>query len=215
MNDQRLRLRFLLISFPQWTSREESYGLQNHLETVVKTGEMYFLNKKLASRKRYEKARDKYTDMPAPDGQLEDFGGELLKDVRAERRQWAKVAEDHVPDPEAAAQIDSFCESMLAKGTTANADSWLGHDRHTLGEYTHAKSRSLVEKLKRAGAKQIHACDIDCYDDDENTGHLVVELPADPAARKSVFREIERLAAAQGYQADFDNGQRYAYVKLD
>jgi hypothetical protein len=191
-------------------------GITMEFNAGAKSGEMYFVNKKLVSRKRYEKARIEYADMPPPDAQLEDFGGELLKDVRAERQQRAKAANEHVPDAEAAAQTDAFCEAMLATGKRADAESWIESKNHTLGENSHSKSRNLIIKLRRVGAKGVHACDIDCYDDDqENTGHLVVELPNGTAARKAVLREVDRLASHQGFHGDVDNGQRYSYVKLD
>jgi hypothetical protein len=182
----------------------------------VKTGEMYFVNKKLASRNRYEKARAQYADMPCPDTEIEDFGGQLLKDVRAQRQQRARAARERIPDPGAAARIDEFCQSMLAAGKRADAESWIESKEHTLGEFSHVKSRNLVLELLRIGARRVHVCNIDHYDDNqENSGHLVVELPDDSEKRRLVFREIDRLLAAQGYDGNFDDGQRYAYVKLD
>ena len=205
----------------QVTSESHAYGMLDIGITIefnegVKTGEMYFAKQKLVSRKQYQKLRVEYADMPPPDAQLEDFGGDLLKDVRAERRQRAQAAKEHVADAEAAAQIDSFCESMLSTGKRADAESWIESKYHTLGEYSHTKSRNLIKKLKRVGATRMHVCEIDCYDDEqENTGHLVVELPDDSESRRAVFREVDRLASLQGFHGDFDNGQRYAYVKLD
>jgi len=203
------------------TSESHSYGMLDIGITIefnagVKTGEMYFVNKRLVSRKRYEKARAKYSDMPPPDCDLEDVGAEMLRGVQAERRQHAKASKEHVPDPNAAAQTDAFCRSMLETGKSADARTWIESIKHTLGEYPHSKSRKIVDKLIRLGAKRLHACDIDCYDNDqENTGHLVVEFPDDPESRKSLFREVDRLASLQGFQGDFDNGQRYVYIKLD
>jgi hypothetical protein len=203
------------------TSESHSYGtldigIRIEFNAGLKTGEMYFLKKRLISRKRYDKARAEYADMPPPDSGLEDFGAELLKDVQAERRQHAKASKEHVPDPNAAAQTDAFCRSMLETGKSADARTWIESTKHTLGEYPHSKSRKIVDKLIRLGAKRLHVCDIDCYDNDqENTGHLVVEFPDHPDTRKLVFREVDRLASLQGFQGEFDNDQRYAYVKLD
>jgi hypothetical protein len=202
-------------------SESHTYGMLDIGITIefhegVKTGEMYFVNKRLVSRKRYDKARADYADMPPPDSALEDFGAELVKDAQAERRQRAKVAKEHVPDADAAAKIDLFCQTMLTTGKQDDAITWIESRTHTLGEYSHAKSRNIVNRLMRVGAIRVHACDIDSYDDDqENTGHLVVEIPDESKARKSVFREIARLASLEGFDGDLDNGQRYAYVKLD
>ena len=78
-------------------SESHTYGMLDIGITIefhegVKTGEMYFVNKRLVSRKRYDNARADYADMPPPDSALEDFGAELVKDAQAERRQRAKVA---------------------------------------------------------------------------------------------------------------------------
>jgi hypothetical protein len=203
------------------TSESHSYGMLDIGITIefsvgVKTGEMYFVNKRLASRKRYDKARAKYSDMPSPDGDLEDVGAEMLRGVQAERRQHAAAAKEHVPDPSAAVQTDAFCRSMLETGRMAEARTWIESRDHTLGEYSHSQSRKIVDKLIRLGAKGLHVCDIDCYENgQENTGHLVVEFPDDPQNRKSLFREVDRLASLRGFQGEFDNGQRYAYIKLD
>lgn len=181
----------------------------------VKTEEMYFVKKKLASRKRYEKARLDYPDMPPADDQVEDLCGDLLKDLRAEQRRHAKLATEHVPNPKAAEKIDALCESLMAAGMRADAAEWVQVTNHTLGEYTNEKSRSLVKKLVRLGAKHVYACEIDRDDDEENTGNLVVELPDDQMARRNVLREVDRLASLQGLRGDLDEGQKYAYVKLD
>jgi hypothetical protein len=154
--------------------------------------------------------------MPAPDAGIEDLSGKIVKGARAERRQLAKAAKEHKPDPTEAARIDSFCETMLRTGRCADALDWITSKKHNVGELRRAKSLKLVEKLVRAGAKHLYACDIDQYDnDEENTGHLVIELPDSPTERRTILREVDRLAAKQGYRGDFENYQRYAYVKLD
>jgi hypothetical protein len=51
-----------------------------------KVDETYFVNKRMVSRKTYEKARVKYIDMPASDESLEDSGATLLRMVAAERK---------------------------------------------------------------------------------------------------------------------------------
>lgn len=181
----------------------------------VKSSEMYFVKQRLVSRKRYEKVRSEYTDMPPADGQLEDIGSDLAKAARQERQQQKKARDEHTPNPETAAQIDSFCETMLQTGIQADANQWLHSSGNTLGELSHTKSRNLVAKLLKIGACRVSACDIDQIDQHQNTGHLVVELPLEAASRKAVFREIDRLASLQGYRADLDNGQRFAYLKLD
>ena len=191
-------------------------GIEMHYHEGIKRTEIYFVNKRLASRKRYEKACADYSDMPPPDPSVDDFSGELLKAMSAERRQWSQAARNHIADPGEALKIDTFCRSMLKKGKTAHAEAWIKSAKHSLGELSHSKSCKLIDKLTQLGATQLHVCDIDEYGNgEENTGHIVIELPDDAKTRKALFREVGRLASKQGFQGEFDNGQQYAYIGLD
>src|SRR5262249_35065650 len=62
-------------------SEAHSYGLidisiTSHFSAGVKTAETYIINKRLVSRKRYDKARQGYADMPASDSNVHDVSGE-------------------------------------------------------------------------------------------------------------------------------------------
>ena len=202
-------------------SESHAYGLidisiQSHFSAGVKVSETYIVNKRLVSRKRYDQVREAYADMPPSDPNIEDVGAQLIKGMRDERREWGKAARSHVPDRAAAAKTDAFCQSMLEKGKTANALTWIKSKKHTLGELSHSRSRKIIERLAELGAKRVLVCDVDQYDNgEENTGQLVVDLPKDSVKRKSLFREVDRLAAKQGFRGEFDNGQQYVYVGLD
>lgn len=68
-----------------------SYGkldiaLQRMLEGGVKTAECYFANRRMVSRKTYEARRIAYPDMPPADTSVEDFGGNLMSELRAQQR---------------------------------------------------------------------------------------------------------------------------------
>jgi len=191
-------------------------ALQMEFVAGVKTEETYMLKRRLVSRARYEKARAEYPDMPAADDSLPDTCGEMVKLAAREQRDFRERAKAQQPNPAAAAQIDTFCEKMMADGQRADAASWVKSSQHTLGELSSRASRGLVGKLARLGCQQIHACKIDAYDDGhENTGHLVVELPTDAQARQAVLREVGKIAARNGFTGDPDAGQRYAYLMLD
>jgi hypothetical protein len=182
----------------------------------TKVGEMYVVKDRLASRKRYEQAREQFPDMPVPDSSLEDASAELIKAANKERRLRQRARKRHQPDPKSARQIDAFCLALMKRGKREDAVTWVKSSQNALGELSPAASQRLVEKLLRLGCRRIHACEIAVYDDGAaNTGHLVVELPAEAALRKAVLQEIDRLAAAQGYSGELDDGQRYAYLKLD
>ncbi len=174
------------------------------------------MNSKLVSRARYEKERVKYPDMPAPDAKIEDWGAEILKEVKRERRQRRKAAKNHQADPTAANRVDQFCIDLMKDYPRKDAVIWIKSPKNTLGEHSHRKSTHLVAKLLKLGCQKIWACKIDRYDDGmENTGHLIVELPPSPKARQPLLEYIDQLASEQGYSGDFDDGQRFAYIKLD
>jgi hypothetical protein len=191
-------------------------GITSEFIDGVKASETYFVNRRMVSRKRYEKTRTMYADMPVADTGVEDFGDELTKLARAERRQKRQAAKNRKADPERARQNDEFCKTLLETGTCEDATRWIESKKTTLGEYSHTKSRNIVRKLNRLGARHVYACNIDRDEESyENTGALVVELPEDIESRRVILREIGRLAEAQGFDADSDDGQQFAFMKLD
>ncbi len=182
----------------------------------AKVGETYFAKGRMVTRRTYDKARTAYTDMPVADGTLQDSGAELLRAVARERRERSVAAKKHRPGPAAAQNSDAFCSRVMENGRRENLVPWIQTKNHTLGERNWSSSKRLVERLSALGCVNIYACEIDVYEDGfENTGHLVVELPTETAARTKILKAIGRLASETGYSGAFDEGQRYAYVKLD
>jgi hypothetical protein len=203
------------------TRENHSYGtldiaIERRFGDGRQTFETYFVKRKLASRRSYEKARLKYRDMPSADPTLEDFGAGLLKDLASERKALAAARKSHLPDPKGARKKDSFCRHLMANGTFADAQKWIKARNHTLGEMDHNASRRLVERMARLGAVHVFACEIDDYDGrGQNTGHVVVELPKGKASRFKFFAGMARIAESYGFAGDLDDGQKYAYLKLD
>lgn len=182
----------------------------------IKVCETYFAKRRMVSRRTYEKARTAYTDMPAADATLKDIGAEMLRVVAKERRQRGLEAKQHRPDPDDARRLDAFCSMIMAKGIREDAVQWIQSKSHSLGERNWGSSKRLVNRLSALGCVNIYACDVDVYEEDfENTGHLVIELPSDTAARSKILKTLDRLASESGYSGPADDGQRYTYVKLD
>lgn len=198
-----------------------SYGMLDismHCKFVNgnKTAEAYLVKNRLVSRRSYERARLKYSDMPVPDVSFRDTGGELQRMMAAERTAAAGARKTHVADPERASQIDKFCRERISAGRCADAQIWLRAPNHTLGEMNEAESRRLLKRLARLGAVRIFACEIEDYGErGQNTGHLVVELPKEEPSRSKLFGAIARIAESQGFDGDPDDSQDYAYLKLD
>jgi hypothetical protein len=86
------------------------------------TDEMYFVKKRMVSRRSYEKARANYSDMPLPNATVEDFSSALLGDLRKQRRRNRADAEKRLAES---------TESRYARPTSTN---WL---RVIAGERSH------------------------------------------------------------------------------
>ena len=191
-------------------------GIVFKFNVGVKIEETYFSKRRLVSRRTCEKARIGYNDMPPADATLEDWGAELLHGVAEERQRHRAEENKHVPNPDKAQKSDAFCTSMMRRGKRNDARKWIEAKGHMLGERDWPGSRNLVRKLESLGCLNIYACEIDADDTGrENTGHLVIELPRKQPERKKVLKKIDSLAREQGYEGPQDDGQRYAYVKLD
>lgn len=82
-------------------------GISYKFRNGVKVEETYFSKSRLVSRKSYEKARQNYPDMPAPDVSMEDWGKDLLRDLHAQQkarkleteRRLAESEESRFPSP--------------------------------------------------------------------------------------------------------------------
>lgn len=191
-------------------------GIASVFINGAKIEETYFYKGKLVGRRTYEKARIKYPDMPEPDAAMEDWGTEILRGVAEEKSEHNLESKRHKPNSGKARKHDDFCEKRLRTGKTEDAIDWIKIKGHTLGERDWPGSKRLVARLVAAGCPKVWACEVDTYENGiENTGHLVVELPKVQAPRSKVFKMIDRLARETGYSGPFDDGQKYAYIKLD
>jgi hypothetical protein len=123
--------------------------------------------------------------------------------------------------------MDEFEKGLMGGGDPVEARAWLALSdgvTRTLGELSTVEaSRALVDQFYRAGALRVLAIEIHrsvretLHEDEvrENTGHLVVQLPADPKHRARVFKLQGREAKRCGYDPTKDIGQNLLYVKLD
>ncbi len=73
----------------------------------------------------------------------------------------------------------------------------------------------LVKEIYAAGAVQVLAVEIDSYDEGENTGKLVIELPTKAQDREMVLGIAGKIAESQGFDSEPYNGQRFVFVMLD
>jgi hypothetical protein len=169
-------------------------GIQYGFKYGAKHSEIYFFKSRMVSRKVYEKARLNYVDMPPADETCEDINARLLEIATAENRKHHRLFKQHQRNPEAAQENDRFCLELMPKGVAKEAVEWIKDKEHTLGERNWVNSKRLVSRLTDMGCQHIYACEIDVYEENENSGHLVVELPEDEESRIKILEKIARMA---------------------
>ena len=75
--------------------------------------------------------------------------------------------------------------------------------------------RDLVEQLYGMGAARVTVIGIAREQDVELAAALLVELPADPAAREKLFEHEEKMAELMGEFPVRDTGQQYLHYAFD
>lgn len=177
--------------------------------------ETYMVRQRLVSRAAYEKARQQYPEMPPADARTPDIGGELQRAVAAERRQERTRRAKHVVDPARASALDRFCTELLAGKAVSIAREWIRRSGNRLGLRSRSSSIGVIETLSKRGAVGIWVCEVAPLDvASETSDHVVVELPQEPASRRSLLQYASRLAHQQGYEGVPEDGQRFVYIKL-
>lgn len=178
--------------------------------------ETYIHKNRLISRKTYEKVRMAFPEMPPADSSLEDQNAELLKLVGKQKKMKRSEEVKHQPDPERGKTLDDFCLKLLNGPDVADAYQWISQGHNTLGELDRTESKKLISRLKRYQCPRVAACEIEQFrPGEENTGHLVVELPKHAPERKRAIAFLGSIAQEQGFDPDPDDGQNYVYAKLD
>jgi hypothetical protein len=147
-------------------------GIQIGYRDGVRISEIYFCKSKLVGRKTYEERRASYEDMPAANAAIEDESAVLRRMMAKEKREKRLLAKQHKLDPEAAHKNDAFCVQIMQKGITKNAVEWIRDKKHTLGEKDWSSSNRLISRLRSLDCIHIYVCEIDVYEQKENTGHL-------------------------------------------
>jgi hypothetical protein len=75
-------------------------GISLKFQNGLKLEETYLVKTRLVGRRSYEKVRANYLDMPAPDNSTEDWGKDLLRDLRSEQKQRKDQTEKRLAESE-------------------------------------------------------------------------------------------------------------------
>lgn len=178
--------------------------------------ETYISKKKLITRKRYEKLREQYPDMPPANQELSDFNNELLQMVKEERKQQKNKTLHHTPNMEEGKKSDEFCLNLIRTENGITAKTFLNNKKATLGEWDRKKSKKFHGSLVAAGCGEIYCCGVtDLNTPEQSCGKLVIQLPIEKANREKVFKIVNKIIQRLGFDPSLDNGQEYCFVMLD
>jgi hypothetical protein len=120
--------------------------------------------------------------------------------------------------------MDDFAEANFAQkllnSEKAEALGWLDGSSPTsfrnLGEMqTNEESAAFVKRIYSMGAKSVLAVEIVKWEQGENTGKLLIELPNDRFARSELFAFEKQHAESMGFDGSPDKGQQYLFLNLD
>jgi hypothetical protein len=186
------------------TGRQRCY-----LDAEGKEGiELYWINGKKVSKKRYLEACAKDPKLPRYEGELPLARPKFPRARRPKKPTEPVNISDDLP------------LQLLGGPAVREALAWLEESREpsrSLGEAaSQGNSIKLVKKLYGLGAVSVHAVEIDgAADVEQNSGKLVVELPPDAEHRKQLLAFTNRRARRLGFDPDPDRGQRYVLLMLD
>lgn len=186
--------------------------------TLLMTKFMYGF--KLMSKKQYHKLCDKNPEMLRFDD-VKEHSFITAADLKLERQVQQRKAQALLKEnnSESRKKHEEFCQKQLAAGNPREVIEWLSGEpkgQNALGELTTNKeSLKLARKLYSIGSVKVFAIEIGKNEQGENSGKLVIVLPADSEPRKRIFRWSNKQAREQGFDPDVDIGQEHLFVMLD
>jgi hypothetical protein len=113
-------------------------------------------------------------------------------------------------EPDAADQLRSHLQAEgIAAGVLQPAGTWLRDGPHSVAGIQTGAVYSLIDALERAGARAVYAVRID----GDRAEALVVELPRDPQARRTVLWQAARAMRREIALTD-DPGHRFLEIQF-
>lgn len=166
--------------------------------------EEFYIQGKRVSKKKYLAAAESDPLLAA-----------RLNDHKPESSVHFTLTESPKP-PAGGADADTAVGQLLADAKEARV--WLTEspEHRSIGEdIVDSEAIELVERLYGLGASVVYAVDISEYDDQQNTGTLVVGLPTEKAKRRALFEYEALHASERGFDGEPDRGQKYMMLRFD
>jgi hypothetical protein len=117
-----------------------------------------------------------------------------------------------VLDTDQGRRIRALRREGVEPGTTAEAGSWLELASHEVDGIDKRAARELLARAMRAGARGVYAVRIhDGSGGAERAGGLVIELPDESVARRTIFWHVQRALGPE-HSLLSDHGQRFCLL---
>lgn len=108
-------------------------------------------------------------------------------------------------------QSRAFQQAGIEAGVYEPPERFMGKPSSRFDALPKEQLRALVDRLERAGARGVWIGDIQQQGGERKSHTLLLDLPTEQGARRSVFEELASTRRA-GQAAASDNGQRYLRV---
>jgi hypothetical protein len=115
----------------------------------------------------------------------------------------------------AARDVDAICAEALAAPNHQEAREWCQDSGNAGFEMSRGDMLALAEAFYSAGAEKVFVTDIERVGNANVSASMVVVLPSDGSARKSVFEAESKFAKKIGEEPVRDVGQKYVHLALD
>ena len=113
---------------------------------------------------------------------------------------------------------DTFCEHLLNSRGSADALKWinsaLSNKPRTIGSLDTDDTKYIVGYVIAKGALRTRVLgDHDVIHTYGSADALLIDLPDDPFLRSELFEIENQVASETGFDATFDEGQRYLFIR--
>jgi hypothetical protein len=178
--------------------------------------ESYMVDLKSVSRKKYEDASKKFSDMPLAGSALSE--AENIKEIKKiEHNEWIKEFKQHIANDALAKERDSRLMTILGEDGVISIDDNISSNVSVFfNQSIGRKISSIISRLNRYEISEIWivGVDKDVFDEKKiDCKGMIIGLPRDDAKRADFFVMADKIAREDGFSGDMDDGQRYAFLR--
>ena len=110
-------------------------------------------------------------------------------------------------------EVDQQANDLLTAGKTTEAKLWLDNSHHISRIMQKKAMQMRVDQIYQAGARRVYIADIETVGPDDFASQYLIELPDDPAARKTTLKMADDMN--QAIKPTADDGRKFIVVPVD